>query len=191
MPQGTRLPANAFVATARRVYHPLGFKKGYNFILFVHTIGALLGFTLSRLMYLDIDNVFCGPGFSTTNRAFPGACYHYRKLSADRVGIIMHLACILPAALLVCLQFVPVIRHKFLLFHRINGYIVLVLSTVGIIAVFLMLRHSMGGDTHAAGIRWDGEHMVRLVCDHGICQYKEAADRAAPRLDAKSLGSCE
>lgn len=28
----TRAPANGFVAAARKVYNPLGFSKGYNFV---------------------------------------------------------------------------------------------------------------------------------------------------------------
>lgn len=140
-----RPPRNCFVAVLRKFYHPLGFQKGYNFALFFHFAGALMGFTLARLMFLGFDNVFCGPGFSNTTRALPGECFHFKQGTLDRIGIIMHIACILPASFLVCFQFVPVIRHKMILFHRINGYIVIMLSTVGTVGVFLMLRHTMGG----------------------------------------------
>lgn len=43
---------------ARRIYHPLGFKKGYNFILFFILAGAMMGFVLARFQYLDIDGKF-------------------------------------------------------------------------------------------------------------------------------------
>lgn len=59
--------------------------------------------------------------------------------------MIMHLACILPASFLVCFQFVPVMRQKLILFHRINGYLVILLSFAGVVGVFLMLRDTMGG----------------------------------------------
>ncbi|KAF4989794.1 hypothetical protein FGRMN_8886 [Fusarium graminum] len=57
----------------------------------------------------------------------------------------MHLAGILPAAVLVVFQFIPVIRQKALVVHRINGYIVLLLSKVGIVGVFMIARHTFGG----------------------------------------------
>jgi hypothetical protein len=47
-----------WVKTWRKIYHPLGFKKGYNFPLFVIFFGALMGFVLSRLMFFDINGVF-------------------------------------------------------------------------------------------------------------------------------------
>ncbi|KAF6819499.1 hypothetical protein CSOJ01_01242 [Colletotrichum sojae] len=134
--------ANGFVAFASKLYIPLGFKKGYNFTLFFITAGAMLGFTLARVMYFDFHGVFCNPDHS--QRILPGECFFYQK-GAGRVGIIMHLAGILPAGFLACLQFVPVIRHKAILFHRLNGYIVLLLSAIGIIGVFMIARRTFGG----------------------------------------------
>jgi hypothetical protein len=48
-----------FTRSARELYHPLGFKEGYNFVLFFIFAGALLGFTLARFQFLDIDGVLC------------------------------------------------------------------------------------------------------------------------------------
>ncbi|EQK98980.1 hypothetical protein OCS_05312 [Ophiocordyceps sinensis CO18] len=136
-----RPPANAFVAYARRVYNPLGFAKGYNFILWFVFGGALMGFTLARFMYLNVDGVFCGNGPSG---AVPGECYYYRR-GLERAGLILHLAGILPAGFLAVFQFVPVIRHKILIIHRISGYVILLLSVVGIVGVFMIARHGLGG----------------------------------------------
>ncbi|KZP03718.1 hypothetical protein FIBSPDRAFT_1055115, partial [Athelia psychrophila] len=90
--------SNPFVNAARKVYHPLHFDKGYNFTLYFIFAGALLGFVLARLQFLDIDGVFCNPK-STTGSAAPGECYWY-SMHLYRVGIILHLGCILPAAFL-------------------------------------------------------------------------------------------
>lgn len=60
-----------WVKTWRKVYHPLGFKKGYNFPLFVILVGALMGFVLSRMMFLDFDAKFlkvCLSSSSITRR---------------------------------------------------------------------------------------------------------------------------
>ena len=58
----------------------------------------------------------------------------------------MHLAGILPATFLACFQFVPVIRHKVLIFHRMNGYIIVLLVLVSSAGVLIFLRHAFGGD---------------------------------------------
>lgn len=57
----------------------------------------------------------------------------------------MHLGGILPASILVILQFIPAIRHKMLLFHRINGYGVMLLSLVGVVGAFMIARNTFGG----------------------------------------------
>ncbi|GJN69977.1 hypothetical protein PLIIFM63780_010363 [Purpureocillium lilacinum] len=147
----TRPPANAFVAWARKIYNPMGFAKGYNFVLWFIFGGALVGFALARFMYLNIPGIFCAGG---ANGASPGECYYYMK-GRERVGLILHLAGILPAGLLAVFQFLPVIRHKILIVHRVSGYIIILLSMVGIAGVFMIARHGLGGGLDvqsAAGI---------------------------------------
>ncbi|KXX81407.1 hypothetical protein MMYC01_203077 [Madurella mycetomatis] len=131
-------PPNAFVKFARKVYNPVGFTKGYNFVLFFIFAGAFFGFTLARLHFLDIDKSFCMSGQALD-------CYYYTAGSVDRIGFLIHLAAILPAALLTCLQFVPVIRHKVILFHRINGYLILILSLVSTAGAIMLARNAVGG----------------------------------------------
>ncbi|KAK2001576.1 hypothetical protein LX36DRAFT_688720 [Colletotrichum falcatum] len=134
--------AHDFVVLARKVYHPVGFKKGYNFTLFVVTAGAMMGFALSRMIYFNFDGVFCNPDHK--QRTLPGECYFYQS-GTGRVGIMMHLAGMIPGGFLACLQFIPVIRQKAVLFHRLNGYLVLLLSIVGIIGVLMVARRTFGG----------------------------------------------
>jgi len=76
----------------------------------------MFGFSLSKLQDFDYANLF-------PKNVLPGYMYYFHS-GTLRVGMIMHLAGCLPAGLLMGLQFTPVIRHKFILFHRINGYIV-------------------------------------------------------------------
>lgn len=94
----------------QKVYNFVGFKKSYNFFLckfgsrsqgwtplttpgFVFA-GALFGFTLARLMYLDISGVFCGPA-TGSNHAAPGECYYYQNFDRYKIGIRLHLYTIL------------------------------------------------------------------------------------------------
>ncbi|KAF6808531.1 hypothetical protein CSOJ01_07480 [Colletotrichum sojae] len=145
MVKPTHPPANAFVAVVRKVYNPLGFTKGYNFVLFFIFFGAMMGFTLASFKSISFK-VFCGED----SAAAPGECYYYRQ-NREKIGIILHLGAILPASFLACFQFVPAIRHKALIVHRVNGYAVVLLSLVGTGSVFMFVRNAFGGgiDTQA------------------------------------------
>lgn len=55
-----------------------------------------------------------------------------------RIGIVMHLATILPAGILVVFQFVPIIRHKALLLHRVNGYIIIILFLISQAGTYML-----------------------------------------------------
>jgi uncharacterized membrane protein len=83
--------------------------------------------------------------------AIPGEWFWYQR-GFRRIGIILHLVTILPAGFLVCFQFVPVVRHKVLIFHRINGYVIITLFFFSIVGVLMITRHAVGGspNTQAA-----------------------------------------
>ena len=161
--------ANLFVRLARKVYHPIGFTKGYNFILWFIFFSGLMGFTLARMPYLSFYGVFCAKAGGSNLHAGPGECWYYLRSNRETVGIILHLAGIIPGAFLACFQFIPVIRHKLITFHRINGYIVLLLSFVGTAGVFMILRHAFGGglDTQMSmgllGIMFIGSLMMAYI----------------------------
>ncbi|RMZ70784.1 microtubule associated [Pyrenophora seminiperda CCB06] len=134
-------------AFARRVVNPLGFNKTYNFWLYIIFGGALAGFSLARLNYLDFYGTFCPAtgGNENWNSAAPGECYYYLKSDRYRIGIIMHLAGVLPAGLIAVSQFTPFIRRRWMIVHRIGGYVSLLLYLVGMIGAFMIARHSFGG----------------------------------------------
>jgi len=104
----------------------------------------MLGFSLSRLQDLDYDHVF-KDGFALV----PGYWYYFHA-GSFRIGMIIHLATALPAGILMVLQFTPVIRHKFITFHRINGYSVLLLLFISNSAACVVLRHNQGGGSRIA-----------------------------------------
>jgi hypothetical protein len=155
----TRPPANAFVKVARRIYNPIGFTKGYNFVLCKKSspsscyriltstdiifAGALVGFCLARVQFLAFSDIFCNLE-STTGSAAPGECYWY-SMPRYRIGIIIHLAGILPAGLLAVFQFVPAIRHKYLIYHRVAGYIIILLVFISIAGALMITDRSFGG----------------------------------------------
>jgi uncharacterized membrane protein len=131
--------------TPNRVYKAVGFTKGYNFFLWFIFAGAMMGFCLARLMFLNYNGVFCSPSASGANHAAPGECWRYGTKDVYKIGIQLHLYTIIPAGILVCFQFVPVIRHKAILFHRINGYVILLLSLAGTAGALMIARVAFGG----------------------------------------------
>ncbi|KAI3578768.1 hypothetical protein IWW34DRAFT_868104 [Fusarium oxysporum f. sp. albedinis] len=140
----TRPPANTFVAKARKVYNPIGFSKGYNFILWFIFAGAMFGFALARMMFLNYNGIYCNPN-SAGIGAGPGECWSYNRKDLYKIGIKMHLYTIIPASFLVVFQFVPFIRYKALLFHRMNGYIVVVLAVIGTVGAIIIAPVAFGG----------------------------------------------
>ncbi|EHK25597.1 uncharacterized protein TRIVIDRAFT_189365 [Trichoderma virens Gv29-8] len=131
MVKSDRLPRNAFVKAARHLYNPIGSAKGYNTVLWFITCGALLGFSLAKLPAIGLRGQFCNLDQDTVGAAGPGECFHYLQPPA----------CILPAGILACFQFVPVIT----ILHRVNGYIVLLLTLVGMAGAFISTPVSYGG----------------------------------------------
>ena len=93
-------------------------------------------FSLARFKYLSISIL--------ASELTPGDWYWYRH-GPRHVGFILHLAAMLPAGLLMILQFIPRIRHRFLFFHRVNGYTVLVLCLIGNVTALVIARRAFGG----------------------------------------------
>lgn len=125
----------------------LGFSKSYAFILWFVFGGALVGFILARLQYLDIDGRFCPrvPA-SDGSTGFPSACYWVVHFKRYRAGMILHLSTSLPAGLLAVFQFVPGIRHRAITYHRIAGYTAITLAVVGNVGALMIADTAMGGD---------------------------------------------
>jgi uncharacterized membrane protein len=132
----TKLP-NTIVRTFRKTYTTLGFSKGYNALLWFHLAGAMFGFCLARTPYLAVDTYF-------RENAAPGEWFYFRQ-PFYRAGIILHLAAVIPAGILAAVQFTPVLRHKALVLHRINGYVLISLVTLANASGLMVARRSFGG----------------------------------------------
>ncbi|RYC56464.1 hypothetical protein CHU98_g9747 [Xylaria longipes] len=142
----------ACVGKARKIYNAIGFTQGYNFVLWFIFLETLLGFAIARLQFLDIYGVLCSATVkSKFNHAAPGECFHLLQ-KPYTIGMIVHLAGILPAAILTGIQFTPVIRRKFPTLHRVNGYVVMVLSVVSMAGVFVMAPRAFGGGLDAQAV---------------------------------------
>jgi hypothetical protein len=146
------------------IYRRLGFLQGYSFLLWFVLSGALVGFVLARIRYLDIDNVFC----AQRGAALPGECFYLGR-GRGKIGIQLHLAGVMPATLLAVLQFLPVFRQRLLLLHRINGYIILMLSLVSCIGILMIIRQHFGGGLNAQAVT--GTALVMFVSSLSLAYY--------------------
>ncbi|QDS67858.1 hypothetical protein FKW77_007636 [Venturia effusa] len=90
---------------------------------------------------MNFNGIFCGGDLHYG--AGPGECLVYK--GHYKVGIIMHLVTIVPAGFLVIFQFVPAIRHHFILSHRINGYAVVLLVLFSNAGAIMAARVAFGG----------------------------------------------
>jgi hypothetical protein len=107
-------------------------------------------FTLSNLRFIDFHGTFCREGGRVPGHgALPGECFYFLQSTSSQISIRSHLVLILPATLLACMQFLPLIRHKAMLLHRCSGYITLFLGLFGAIGVVPSIRHAFGGDIAA------------------------------------------
>ncbi|KAH8698995.1 hypothetical protein BGW36DRAFT_340345 [Talaromyces proteolyticus] len=119
-----------------RILRP-GFTKKYNFWLF-SVFGFFMAlFCFARLKYLSTTVLEA--------ELTPGDWYWFRD-GTLHIGFMLHLATMLPAGLLMILQFVPRIRYRFMLFHRLNGYVVIILALIGNVTAMIIARHAFGGD---------------------------------------------
>lgn len=140
-------PQGSSPASWQRLYRLAGFQKGYNFVLWCIFGLGFLGFTLARLAYLDYFGVFCRKGhLSHGSHAAPGECYYFLNGGKEQIGMMLHIYCVMPGCLLLFFQFIPVIRQRFVLFHRINGYTVLLLMLVAVVGALMATSGSFGGD---------------------------------------------
>ena len=167
---GDHLYSKAYLMEAFRQLHTyIGFTKGYNFALWFIFSNALLGFCLARSIFLNFNGKFCSPGTHSGEHAASGECYWYTSYKVYNVGIKLHLYTIIPAGILAYIQFVPVIRHKLILLHRINGYIAILMALVGIAGAIIIAPVSFGGGFEIQG--WVGTLAIMVVGSLALAYY--------------------
>lgn len=146
----TSISSRAFAAISelwRRAQYFVGFQKGYNFVLWSIFALTLLGFTLSRSPYLNYYGIFCRQGYLKANfHAAPGECHYFLNGAREQFGMMIHIFAIIPCCFLLFFQFVPFIRQGHALFHRANGYIVILLMSIAMTGGLMAMRRSFGGD---------------------------------------------
>jgi uncharacterized membrane protein len=115
-------------------------------LLFSFLLTAAIIVVLARVMYLDFDGQYCPAETRYDgNGAAPGECYYYKNFLRYKVGILLHLAGIFPASVLAVIQFTPFIRQRWIMVHRICGYLAVVLYAISLVGVLMIARRALGG----------------------------------------------
>lgn len=131
-----------------RLRSRLGFQTTYNFLLFLLLgLGGILGQGLLHAAKLDYFNVFCRRNHLAKGlHAAPGECYYFRNGGREQVGMMLHVYAVVPMCFLVVLQFVPVVRQRWIVVHRVGGYAVLLLMGVAVAGGVMASPGSFGGE---------------------------------------------
>lgn len=137
----TPKPANILKRSFHKTHLALGFTKPYNALLWFHLAGAMFAFCLAHTPYLAIDTYYRA-------KAAPGEWFYFRQ-PFYRAAITLHLAAVVPAGILAAVQFTPIVRRKALLFHRMNGYVIILLVTLANVSGLMVARRSFGGTVEA------------------------------------------
>ncbi|QRV72653.1 hypothetical protein RhiJN_00667 [Ceratobasidium sp. AG-Ba] len=124
----------------RRVSSNLGFKERFSLSFFILFGGALFGFCMSRLLMLAPSNV--------VTKTVPGEWYWYRQ-ALYKPNIFMHIYMSIVGGTLAIFQFIPAIRRRKIILHRINGYIVFFTLIPGSVAGSIVARRAFGGDLNS------------------------------------------
>lgn len=132
---------NVAVRYLRKIYNPIGFKKGYNAILAFISLGYLFGFCLSQVRIFDVW------GYWINTASAPGEAWAYQTNGLlYKVCLTIHIVTVLPAGLLATMQFIPIIRYKAVILHRINGYVVMLLMLLFSVTGAIISKVAFGGD---------------------------------------------
>jgi hypothetical protein len=132
------------ISSRTSLHGMVGFSKRYNFILWLVFGISFLSFNAHHLNSLDFHGTFCPEG--RRGSAVPGECFSFRQPGRIQTGLRLHLATIIPASILALIQFTPILRRgKFVLLHRVNGYLIIGLSIVSMVASSMMADRAFGG----------------------------------------------
>jgi len=115
----------------------MGFRERFSLIFFIVFGGALVGFVLARSRSLNPNNfpaqLLLGEAFWATREPW-------------KAFLAVHVVLSFCGGILVIWQFVPAIRRHYVTFHRINGYVSLILLFPAILFGAILGRQAFGGD---------------------------------------------
>jgi hypothetical protein len=126
-----------FVNVYGAISWTLGFREKYSLLFFVLFGGALIGFCLARTMMMYPANI--------QHKTVPGEWFWYRQ-RLYKPCILIHVYLSIISGIFAVFQFIPAIRRRAVILHRINGYMVLMLLIPSTVGGSIVARRAFGGD---------------------------------------------
>jgi hypothetical protein len=168
VPYDTVTPApskfGALGSAYRSVSWILGFKERFSLVLFIFFGGALVGFCLARTKMMSPYNV--------RTLTIAGEWYWYSK-PLYKPNLFIHIYLTIIAGILAVFQFLPAIRRRAVIVHRINGYIVLALLIPGIVCGTIVGRPSFGGELNSQSAYYCLGSMIVVCAILGYTNVKQ------------------
>ncbi|KDQ55610.1 hypothetical protein JAAARDRAFT_37015 [Jaapia argillacea MUCL 33604] len=169
VPQSPKAPStrsrfDGLTSIYRSVSWILGFRERYSLLLMIIFGGALVGFCLARAMMMRPANV--------RDLTIAGEWFWYRQ-PLYKPTIFMHIYLTIIAGIFAIFQFIPAIRRRMMILHRINGYFVLILLIPGIVGGTIVARRAFGGELNSqSGYYVLGSLIVFSAC-MGLLNVKQ------------------
>ncbi|KAJ7772225.1 hypothetical protein B0H16DRAFT_1305264 [Mycena metata] len=155
------------------IYHSiswiLGFKEKYSLLNFFVCGGALLGFCLARSISMNPAR--------TASLLPPGEWFWFGTQLKYKVNLFIHIYLATLGGIGALFQFLPAIRRRKMILHRLNGYGVLSCLIVGNICGAIVARRSFGGELNVQSAYYILGLMIVVSGSTGLFYVKKDTRR--------------
>ncbi|QRV98960.1 hypothetical protein RhiJN_26979 [Ceratobasidium sp. AG-Ba] len=141
----------------------LGFRERFSLLLFIVFGGALVGFCLFGVVMMVPSNV--------ETETVPGEWYWYRQPLFKKC-IFVHIYLNIIAGVFAVFQFIPMIRRRNIILHRINGYFVLSTLLPAVITGSVVARRAFGGDINTQAAFYTLGSIIGFAALKGISNVR-------------------
>ncbi|QRW01698.1 hypothetical protein RhiLY_00695 [Ceratobasidium sp. AG-Ba] len=164
----TKTGQNGFLTTLQGIYFGisgmLGFGEKFSLCFFILLGGTLFGFCLARVLMMNPSNV--------ETDTVPGEWYWYRQ-PLFKECIFIHIYLNIIAGLFAVFQFIPMIRRRKIIIHRINGYFVLLTLIPATVTGSIVARRAFGGETNTQAAFYTLGSMIGFAAFMGISNVRK------------------
>ncbi|KAG8721990.1 hypothetical protein FRC08_008086 [Ceratobasidium sp. 394] len=159
---------SGFLTTLQSAYFAtsgmLGFGERFSLLFFLVFGGALFAFCLARVIMMAPSNV--------ETLTVPGEWYWYRQ-PVFKPCVFIHIYLNIIAGVFAIFQFIPMIRRRKIILHRINGYFVLFTLLPAVIAGSIVARRAFGGELNIQAAYYTIGSMIGYAALMGISNVRK------------------
>jgi hypothetical protein len=162
--QSKRSLYEGFADFYRSVSWVAGFKEKFSLILLIFFGGTLIGFCLARTIMMNPANV--------RDKTVQGEWFWYRQ-RLYKPCIFIHVYLSIISGIFAVFQFIPAIRRRAVILHRINGYLVLALLIPSTVSGAIVARRAFGGELNVQSSFYTLSFLIVFSALSGIMNVKQ------------------